>query len=197
MKRPYPNAAEFLEQLTKAPTIERRIRIVQRRRQLALKEFPRQLKRLEKLLLRYNPFTILATFGYIDLTYLPNVGRPMTTSGDIEQYHIELIQALILCHDESEFQMRPHDPVKFQELRDLTSYVGYLHSAREFPEPTGTVTKQESTQSFLRSLIKTHTKAVRNWGSEKQTFQVLKQLYAPLEDAIEREFGLPVRGSGH
>jgi len=192
MRHSHPSSKKLIEQLSSASSRQERIRILQRARQLARKEFPVQLSKLESLLLQYNPFMILATFAFVDLTYLPDIGRPMSDSGDIDQYHIELVQALILCHEEREFQMRLFDPVEFQELRDLISYVAYLHSAKDLPDPGDASSKEEFAQLHLRSMLRAHTKAVRNWGYEEQTINVLKRLYEPLEDAIEAELGVRI-----
>lgn len=187
----HPCSKKLFEQLSSAPSRLERIEIVHRARLFAREEFPVQLAKLEALLLRYNPFTILATFAFIDLTYLPDVGRAMSEEGEIEQYHIELVQALILCHEEKEFQKRPHDPAEFQELRDLVSYVGYLHGAKNFPD-SADLAKKQIAQSHFQSMMRAHTKAARNWGYEEQTFRVLKQLYKPLENAIEAELGVRI-----
>jgi hypothetical protein len=192
MSHSHPCFKRLFQQLSNASSRDERVRILHSARQSAHAEFPQQLARLEKLLLQFNPFTILATFAFYDLTYLPDVGRRMNESGDIEQYHIEIIQALILCHKEEEFQKRAFDPVEFQELRDLTSYVAYLHSARDLPDLRDGVPKEEAAQLHLRSLLRAHTKAVRNWGYEEQTIRNLKLLYEPLDDAIERELGVRV-----
>jgi len=192
MRHSHPRSKKLFDQISKVASRQERIEILKRERQFAREEFPVQLAKLESLLLQYNPFMILVTFAFVDLTYLPEVGRPMSDSGEIEQYHIEIVEALILCHEEREFQMRPFDPAEFQELRDLTSYVAYLHSTKDLPNPGDASSAEEFTQLHFRSLLRAHTKAVRNWGYEEQTISVLKQLYEPLEDAIEAELGVRI-----
>ena len=70
---PYPQ--NLLEQLSRASSRNERISIIQRARQAAREQFPVKLAELERLLLQYTPYTTLATFAFIDLTYLPEVGR--------------------------------------------------------------------------------------------------------------------------
>jgi hypothetical protein len=192
MRHSHPRSKKLFDQISKVASRQERIEILKGERQFAREEFPVQLAKLESLLLQYNPFMILVTFAFVDLTYLPEVGRPMSDSGEIEQYHIEIVQVLILCHEGREFQMRPFDPAEFQELRDLTSYVAYLHSEKDLPNPGDASSAEEFTQLHFRSLLRAHTKAVRNWGYEEQTISVLKQLYEPLEDAIEAELGVRI-----
>jgi hypothetical protein len=192
MRNSHPRSEKLWERISIASNYQERIDILRHERQFAQDEFPVQLKKLENLLLEYNPFAILATFGFIDLTYLPDVGRAMNASDNIDQYHVEIIQALILCHDESEFKKRHFDPPEFQELRDLTSYVGYLHSAKDFPNPSDTSSTAEFSRLHFQSMLRLHTKGIRNWGYEGQTLAVLKQLYAPMEEIIERELGVRI-----
>ena len=190
MRHSHPCAKKLFEQLSDTSSRQECIQILQRARQSAREEFPLQLAKLESLLLQYNPFMILVTFAFIDLTYLPEVGRPMNDAGDVEQYHIELIQALILCHEEREFQMRPFDPVEFQELRDLVSYVAYLHSAKDLPNPDDVSSAEEFTQLHFRSMLKAHTKAIRYWGYEEQTINVQKNYTSRLRMLLEQSWAL-------
>jgi hypothetical protein len=192
MRHSHPRSEKLWENISKASNFQERVEILKNERLFAQEEFPVQLKSLEDLLLEYNPFIVLATFTFIDLTYLPDVGRAMSESENIDQYHIEIVQALILCHDESEFKKRHFDPPEFQELRDLVSYVGYLHSAKNFPNPNDASSLEEFSRLDFQSTLRLHTKGVRNWGYEEQTLVVLKKLYAPMEELIERELGLQI-----
>src|SRR6266542_2160414 len=187
MRHSHPAFKELYEKLAHAASREQRIQLLQHTGESARQEFPAQLAKLENLLLRYNPFVVLAMFAFYDLTYLPEVGRRLNESDPIEQYHIELIQALILCHAKHEFGMGPIDPVEFQELCDLTTHVAYLHTAKDFADHSDTLSDEEILGLQFRSMLRTHTKAVRNWGYEEQTIRVLKQLYEPLDDAVESE----------
>ncbi len=87
MRHSHPRSEKLWEQLANASYFQERLEILNRERQFAQEEFPVQLKKLENLLLEYNPFTILATFAFVDLTYLPEVGRAMSESENIDQYH--------------------------------------------------------------------------------------------------------------
>src|SRR5947208_1519993 len=89
----HPYFKDLFERLLGVQTSQQRIRILQETRDSARKEFPKQLQKLENLLLQYNPFTTLATFASCDLTYSPDIGRAINESDPIEQFHIEFIQA--------------------------------------------------------------------------------------------------------
>jgi len=192
MRHSDPRLEKLWDKISKASNFPERVEVLRRERVFAQSEFPVQLKKLENLLLEYNPFIILATFAFIDLTYLPEVGRAMNASDNIDQYHIEIVQALVLCHEESEFKKKPFDPVEFQELRDLISYVGYLHSAKNFPNPSNPSSTEEFSRLNFQATLRLHTKGVRNWGYEAQTLAVLEQLYAPMEELVEKKLGLRI-----
>ena len=135
MRYSHPNFQRLHEQLNVAPTREERLRILNQTRKSALKDFPVQLDKLDKLLLNYNPFFILANFSFCYLTYLPEAGHSMNDSAAIiiGQPHVELVQALILCHYEQEFQCKPITPPEFQELSDLVGCVVCLHRIKDMP----------------------------------------------------------------
>src|SRR5687767_1622219 len=88
----HPYFKELTHDLERATSRAERIEIVQRARRSAQEQFPKRLANLEKLLLGYSPFTVLAMFAFYDLVYLPEEGKRFNESGSIEQYHIELIQ---------------------------------------------------------------------------------------------------------
>src|SRR5882672_1427465 len=116
MRYSHPRSKEIFDQISRTTSQEERINIFKQEWQFAREQFPVQLAKLETLLLEYNPFMILVTFAFVDLGYLPEVGRSLNGEDYIEQYHIEIVQALILCHEETEFRKRPCDPPQFQEL---------------------------------------------------------------------------------
>jgi len=109
MRFSHPHFQRLHEQLDVAPSRGERLKIIQQARKSAREEFPFQLDKLDKLLLNYNPFFILGTFSFCYLTYLPEEGRAINDSSPIliGQPHVELVQALILCHYEQEFRCNP------------------------------------------------------------------------------------------
>jgi hypothetical protein len=70
MLHSHPRSEKLLERISNASNFQERVEILKRERQSAQEQFPSQLDKLEKLLLEYNPFIILATFAFVDLTYL-------------------------------------------------------------------------------------------------------------------------------
>ena len=128
----HPFTKRLVEQLLRVSSRKERRQLLRAAGQNACAELPLQLDKLEKLLLQYSPFAVMATFAFYDLTYLPDVGERLNESDPIEQSHIEFVQALILRHEESEFKMRMFSPPEFQEIRDLAVYVSVLHSAKDF-----------------------------------------------------------------
>ena len=194
MRNSHPYFTKLHEQLSRASNRENRVHILQQARRHAGEEFPIQLDKLEKLLLNYNPFTILGTFSFCYLTYLPEKGYKMNVSAPIliGQPHVELVQALILCHCEQEFQCKPITPPEFQELSDLVGYVICLHRVKGMPDFALASSDEEIYKLHFRSMLKEHTGIVRNWGYLEQVVRVVKTLYAPLEGDIEKELGIRI-----
>lgn len=194
MRHSHPYFKQFHEQLDTASNREERLRILQQTRKHAGEEFPVQLDKLEKLLLTYNPLIILGTFSFCNLCYLPKEGHEINASAPIliGQPHVELVQALILCHYEQEFQCKPITIPEFQELSDLVGYVVCLHRVKDMPDYDIGLSDEEIGKLHFRSMLKDHTELVRNWGYFEQVVRVVKKLFEPLEDDIEKELGIRI-----
>jgi hypothetical protein len=191
-RQPYPFFERLYGDLGTASTEERRVELLKCAGNRAVKEYPVALQRLEDLLLKQSPFTVLAAFGFYDLLYLPEVGRRLNEGDPIDQNHIEVIQALVLCHEEGEFERRGFTPQEFQEIRDLVVQVSILQSARQYAQIDSSLSQAEVQRLQYKHLLREHTKSVRNWGYEEQTVRVLTHLYAPMEDEIERILGVRI-----
>jgi hypothetical protein len=188
-----PLLEKLYKELLEAPTREERTLILQTAGQRARDDLPSRLGRLEELLLSQSPFPILAKFSFYFLTYLPQVGKRLNESNPTEQSEIELVQALILCHEESDFQKgQPCSPEEFQAIVDLLKEVSVLQSMQDYADVRAHMSGRERQMLEFRSIIRGHTKSIRGWGYEQQQIDILKSLYQPLEDEIHARLGVRV-----
>ena len=116
-----------------------------------------------------------------------NDGEPVL----IAQPHVELVQALILCHYEDEFKCKPITGVEFDELQNLVGYVFCLQRIKDMPD-YDVSSDQEIGKLHFRSVLQDHTRMVRNWGYFDQIIRVTKKLYEPLENDIQKELGIHI-----
>jgi len=189
----HPLLERLYTQLFEAPNREERTHILQTAGQRARDDLPGQIQKLEELLLGQNPFPLLARFSFYFLTYLPEVGRRLNESDPTEQSEIEIVQALILCHEESEFQKgQACSPEEFQVIVDLLKKVTVLQSMRDYADIRAQMSEQERQMLEFRSTIRGHTKSIRGWGYEQQQVDILKSLYQPLENEIHASLGVRV-----
>jgi hypothetical protein len=189
----HPLLEQLYKQLFEAPNKEERTRILQTAGQRARDDLPGQLRKLEELLLGQTPFPLLARFSFYFLTYLPQVGKRLNESDPTEQSEIEIVQALILCHEESEFQKgRACFPEEFQVIVDLLKEVTVLQSMRDYADIRACMSGQERQMLELRSIIRGHTKSIRGWGYDQQQVDILQSLYQPLEEEIHAKLGVRV-----
>ena len=193
MQFSHPHFQRLHEQLDAAPSREERLKILQQTQQSARDEFPTQLDKLENLLLNYNPYVILGTFSFCNLTYMPEAGRGWNDGEPvlIAQPHVELVQALILCHYEDEFKCKPITGPEFDELQSLVGYVFCLQRIKDMPD-YDVPSDQEIGKLHFRSALQDHTRMVRNWGYFEQIIRVTKKLYKPLEKDIQKELGIHI-----
>jgi hypothetical protein len=189
----HPLLEKLYKELLEAPTREERTRILQTAGQRARDELPSRLGKLEDLLLGQSPFPLLARFSFYFLTYLPQVGKRLNESNPTEQSEIEIVQALILCHDENEFQKdRGCSPEEFQAIVDLVKEVSVLQSMRDYADVRVHMSGRERHILEFRSIIRGHTQSIRGWGYDQQQLDILKSLYLPLEDEIHDRLGVRV-----
>jgi len=189
----HPLLEKLSTQLAQAPNKGERTRILQAAGQQARDELPSRLRKLEELLLGQNPFALLARFSFYFLTYLPQVGKRLNESDPTEQSEIEIVQALILCHEESEFQKRRAcSPEEFQVIVDLLKEVTVLQSMRDYADIRPHMSGQQRQMLEFRSIIRAHTKSIRGWGYDQQQVEILESLYQPLEDEIHAKLGVRV-----
>jgi hypothetical protein len=189
----HPLLKKLYKELLEAPNNQERTRILQSAGQRAREDLPGRVQKLEELLLAQSPFPLLARFSYYFLTYLPEVGKRSNESDPTEQSEIEIAQALILCHEESEFQKeRACTPEEFQAMVDLLKEITVLQSMMDYADIRACMSGKERQALEFHSILRGHTKSIRGWGYDQQQVDILKSLYQPLEDEIHVKLGVQV-----
>ena len=152
------------------------------------RRFDEDFAAVQRGLLAYEPLSLLAHLSFYALTAESDARRPPRGFPDVRQHHAELLQALALRHDRSAFAWMPSFPdlVPFLERLDRAALAFSLRRAA--PQPTD----EGQRRLWVQEQMRVHTQAVRNWGYPDQTWRIVAELFAPLDDDIEAAAGVRV-----
>lgn len=111
----------------------------------------------------------------------------------LEQFHVELAQALFLSFKKEDVRWDGLRPQAVQECADLI----YDYSmAFQQSRLAGLEGADEESLALLnvQERIRLHTVAVRNWGYYLQVIEILKKLYSPLDAELVKIHGVTATG---
>lgn len=132
---------------------------------------------------------LLASFVAYGLMKPLGVDSETSPYDPILQHHIELLQALTLMGSGiGELVVPPIDG----KLSVLLRQVDMSAMIRRFNPMEGELSGEEGTRLFLQEVMRGRTQAVRNWAYPQQIIRILTDLFAPLENEIERALGIQV-----
>lgn len=155
-------------------------------------EFPEKLASLEARLKDIYPFELLSILSFYYLSVSVGSGGELTEKKPIQQHHVETIQALVLKTPKEKYPQLPIQPQRISEIEDLVQDVTRSVQMRRFAAVDPSMSLGERERLALLSYISGHTQAVRNWGYPQQIRRIIKQLFAPLDDRIEKTIGVRV-----
>jgi hypothetical protein len=107
----------------------------------------------------------------------------------LEQHHIELLQALILKSDPSEWGQELATPTDLQLIIDKINDLADAFHQRRFASLEKERDPQQGAALGLQERIRLHTQAVRNWGYFSHVVQISFELYSPLDSQYGTAFG--------
>lgn len=150
------------------------------------------LQELRRRILEVDPLSLLSNLAFYGLATRGLNDPELTQQKPVLQHHVELLQALILQHPHSAFsvnQLPLQDYLIFRDLlHDVTNGFRFRGYAGLDPSQPG---EERRRRMFLEE-VKRHTQAVRNWGYPQQITRIVVDLFAPLDDAIEKKFGVRI-----
>jgi len=157
-------------------------------------EFPEMLSRvLDVLRSKYPPhiLAILACWGLHAGISDEGVSEKKLTP-NLDQHHVELLQALILTLPSEHWGIEPALPEDIQNVLDALKGLSdafhqsrYKHLERE-QDP------QAHMALVLQESLRLHTQFVRNWAFYREVIAISIELYAPLDEQFRKELGYSV-----
>jgi hypothetical protein len=153
-------------------------------------EFPKLIDVILQLFReKYPPHILSVAAGYNLLAGVSQHGVGKRLSSEIEQHHVEVLQALALMLRKEEWGQSPATPSDRQKAFDTIGQLADAFHYRRFKATEQERDEQARSTLLLQERLRLHTQAVRNWGSYSQVIRITTELYAPLDDLFRDAFG--------
>lgn len=140
---------------------------------------------------RYDPITLIAILSNYGLTVgAGDEGVQSNESpGELNQSHVEFIQALSLQIPESEHGTLPVTPDIVQQVWEQLIEIGYAFKFSRMNVELLEASKIDMAINQVQELIRGHTQTVRNWGFHSQVVNISKELYKNFDELVLNELG--------
>ncbi len=155
------------------------------------KDYQRLMKRLEQLILQSNPLQALAHFEFYDCTLFdnPDQSKPDGEYVEIQQYGIELLQAMFLTIPVSKLRVHITPSKILLELNSTIRGIGECYGLRGLARELPSDPKLREVERISQQ-VRMHTFAVRNAGFQDQVMHQLRGVFGRLDQAYRQRTGV-------
>lgn len=151
-------------------------------------QFPAQLDSIIERLRACDVIQVVATIGIYGLQH--GVGAEgVRGETQLQQHHVELLQALSLSIPPEELQGRPATPEDIQFFMDALPALAESFHLRRINEAQADADTERKITLSLQEAIRLHTQVVRNWGYFSQVGELSQDLYGPLDARFVEKAG--------
>lgn len=139
-----------------------------------------------------NPLHVIATIAFWGLSH---AGGPQGFSmtgmiKGVEQHHVELLQALLLTLDRSEWGEEPASSEQIQRAIDaVVALAKAFHRRRLIQLEECAYDLDRLTVVGLQELMRDYTQMVRNWSTHSEMLGIVRALHEPLDAAFAAYHG--------
>lgn len=164
----------------------------------ASERFTRQLERLVELSGEVSPLHVLAILSSYALMASPDAAPKKVSTGpsqrgQVQQAHVEYMQALLLRH--TWVDRDAPNPDVMQEIFDGLPALFEAYSRMRVP--TGTSSEGEGADDSerhaaeaVREFLRGHTAAVRNWGYFSAVKRIASEVFSTVDTDFQAVYGL-------
>lgn len=148
------------------------------------------LAKIKEILVSYDPISMLSILASYGLTV--GVGdngiQGKDSESKLQQFQLEICQALALQVNPEIFQ---HQPVTPDIVQEMWTGLSDLMSANNFRgiEHTENSSSQESAVKQIQHMMRGNTQLVRNWGYFSQVKSISHELYGHFDGLLEKSNG--------
>jgi hypothetical protein len=149
---------------------------------------------LQKEILKWEPLYLLSASSFYSTFDSDSRIQRDPKRIRIFQYHLELLQSLVLGNKREAYTSDFPQPQVIGTLRKLLDESSKSFPMRRYAKLTPAMSEEERYRMRVLEDVRSHTQSVRNWGYPQQVKRILKDLFAPLDNDVERETGVNLRG---
>lgn len=155
------------------------------------KKFPAILQKLLGHFRSWYPPFIISTVATYGLQ--AGVGDEGVSSQgfieNIQQHHVEMLQALALTLPHAEWGNEPAPPKVIQQVIDQVGELAEAFLYRRFVAMDEERDEQQLVVLALQERLRAHTQMVRNWGYFSAVVRISKEMYGALDQDLSSHFG--------
>lgn len=155
-----------------------------------VENLPELFTEFQNMFREFNPTGLLASGAFYGLQRSMNdQGATQSMQHQLEQFQVELLQAIMLTIPETDWATSPSTPRATQKLFDTLPSLSDAFVAQRLVSAKDTEDQQERAVEGLQERMRLHTHAVRNWGYFSDVVRIAKELYAPLDGSFLATLG--------
>jgi hypothetical protein len=148
---------------------------------------------LQEEILKYDPVYLLSANSFYstfdsDFRIQRRPGRKR-----IFQSHLELLQSLTLRNKREAYAFALAPPHVIHTIRELLHACSNSFPMRRYADLDPSMSEEERNRMRVLEDIRSHTQSLRNWGYPQQVKRILTDLFAPLDDTVEKETGVRIQ----
>ena len=156
-------------------------------------EFPKTLELLKDRFRNHEPTGIMASFAMYALqVFLDAQGRTRRSPLNIEQHHVELLQAVLLMIPPKQWGSFPVTPPVMESVYDNVPKLAATFFHQRLLAGDAVSDDQELAVLSLQERIRLHTQAVRNWGYYGDVIKITTELYGLLDAGFKAYYSFGV-----
>lgn len=156
-------------------------------------EFPKMLARFGALFRDRDPMGIIASLAMYSLSgFVTARGDIKRPGGNIEQHHVELLQAIMMMTPADEWGKRLVSAEIMQLVHDEAPKLANTFLFRRMLSDNDMSDEMAKALASLQLSIRLHTQAVRNWGYYSHMIRITKDLHQPLDAAFAEKLGFGI-----
>ena len=154
----------------------------------AMEAFPPAVEDLLDLFKETYPPHLMAAFASHSFRQYvgPDGVEIRTAFNDVQQYHGEFLQALMLSVPAAEWGQLPVTPETVQKVFDIMLAISAAFLGEGIVSTPEDLGEEELTIRGLQQRIKFHTQGVRNWGYFEHVVQTVRDLLVPLDNQFAK-----------
>jgi len=170
-------------------SIKQKQLLLQKIKEEAQKDYQESLEKIQQMILEYDAPLLMSMLSNYYLT--SNIGQNGVEikEKNINQSHIEIIQALFLRINPALLKHRIFTPNITQELIDaLPLLTTAIYNKNMSPEDLE-LSQERLVQKRIQSWVQAHTQTVRNWGFIFQVKNISQEIYSNFDSKLEDTYG--------